>query len=378
MKLNYVGVFAIMVSCTIALTSCTPEMTKTANNEYKLMNISLTDKLLTSDYSATITGRQSVEIRPQISGVLTQVNVNEGAAVKKGETLFVIDQAPYKAALQTALANVESAKASVATAQLTKDSKQELFNQNVVSTFDLQTAQNALLVAQATLLQAQAQELIARTNLDYTVIKSPVNGVAGMSDYRVGVLVSPSIATPLLTVSDDSQMHVYFSMTEKQLLSLARNNGQFIGAIDSMPAIQLRLVDGAMYDQSGKIDAISGIVDASTGAITIRATFPNTNKVLRSGGSGNAIFPYNRTNCIVIPQTATYEIQDKIFAYKVIDGKAVSSPITVFPINNGTQYIVESGLDAGDTIIAEGAGLVREGTPVTPMTQTAEQNQPTK
>lgn len=347
--------------CFAALGACKETAAPQADTTYKTLTVALSDKTLQSYYSATISGRQDVEIRPQVSGLITQVCIREGADVKKGEILFVIDQVPYRAALQTALANVENAEANVATAQLTADSKQELYNQNVVSGFDLQTAQNALRSQKAALAQAQAEEINARNNLSYTEVKSPSDGVAGMIPYRIGALVGPSVTTPLVTISDDEEMYVYFSMTENQVLALSRQNGSLKNAMQAMPEVQLQLSDGSLYPLSGKVDAISGIISSSTGAISLRAVFANPDRVLRSGGSGNIVFPYEKKNCIVIPQEATYEIQDKVYVYKVIDGKTKSTQITVFSVNDGQEYVVESGLQAGDVIIAEGAGLLKNG-----------------
>lgn len=233
-----------------------------------------------------------------------------------------------------------------------------------MSDFDLQTARNSLLQAEATLAQAKAEEVNARNNLSYTEVKSPVDGVSGMLPYRVGALVDASITTPLTTVSDDKEMYVYFSMTESQILSLIRQYKTLDEALKQMPEVELKLSDGLTYAHKGRIDAISGTIDTSTGAVSLRATFPNPGHMLRNGGSGTVIFPYVKENVLIIPQEATYEIQDKIFVYKVVDGKATSSQVTVFPINDGKEYIVEDGIKEGDTIIAEGAGLVQEGTAV--------------
>ena len=344
--------------------SCQKQQKQQTGSSYKTMRVGLSNKTLYTNFSATIQGKQDVEVYPQISGLITQVCVNEGATVKKGQTLFVIDQVPYKAALKTAEANVETAEASVATAQMTVDSKEELYKENVVSKFDLQTARNSLRSAKATLAQARAELLNARNNLSYTEIKSPVDGTASMSSYRIGDLVSSSMSSPMISVSDNKDMYVYFSMTEKQVLTLSRNNSSLNDALKSMPEVQLILSDGSEYQEKGRIDAISGIVDTSTGAVTVRAVFANPKHILRSGGTGNILFPYNKTNCIVIPQTATYELQDKVFAYKVVNGKTKSTQIKVFDINNGKEYIVESGLKRGDIIIAEGAGLLRDGVSV--------------
>lgn len=328
------------------------------------MEVTRGTRTLSQSYTAVINGRQSVEIRPQVSGTITQVCIAEGAKVKKGQTLVIIDQVPYKAALETVVANVKSAEASVGTARLTANSKEQLFKEKVVSDFDLQTARNSLLQAEATLAQAKAEEVNARNNLSYTEVKSPVDGVSGMLPYRVGALVDASITTPLTTVSDDEEMYVYFSMTESQILSLISQYKTLDEALKQMPEVELKLSDGLTYAHKGRIDAISGTIDTSTGAVSLRATFPNPEHMLRNGGSGTVIFPYVKENVLIIPQEATYEIQDKIFVYKVVDGKATSSQVTVFPINDGKEYIVEDGIKEGDTIIAEGAGLVQEGTVV--------------
>lgn len=351
---------ACLILCCAAVSSCNETVQRGVASEYKTMEVALTDKSLTSSYTATITGRQCVEIRPQVSGVITKVCIEESASVRQGQALFVIDQVPYQAALQTALANVESAQAKLATAQLTLNSKQELYRESVVSDFDLQSAKNDFLMAQAALSQAKAQEVSARNDLSYTVVKSPVNGVTGMIAYRVGALVNSSIATPLVSVSDDKEVYVYFSMTENQMLSMSRKGGGLVGTSN----VGLRLSDGMMYDQSGTIDAVSGLIDSSTGAVSVRATFPNAAKVLRSGGSGSVVIPYDIKGCIVIPQAATYELQDKVFAYRVVEGKAMSTPIAVFGINDGKEYVVESGLGVGDVIVAEGAGLLQDGVEV--------------
>ena len=350
------------IGCLLLATSCSNTPHTAETGRYNTMTMTAESRTLNQNYTAVITGRQCVEIRPQVSGTITEVCIEEGAKVTKGQTLFIIDQVPYKAALQTAVANVKSAEAAVATARMTASSKEELFNEHIVSAFDLQTARNQLLEAEAALEQAQAAEISARNDLSYTEVKSPVNGVASMIPYRVGALVDASITTPLATVSDDGEMYVYFSMTENQVLSLIRENGTLEEAMKQMPEVELRLSDGLMYAHKGKIDAMSGTIDTGTGSVSLRATFPNPERMLRNGGSGTVVFPYQMDNVLVVPQKATYEIQDKIFVYRVTDGKATSTPVTVFPVDNGKEYIIEQGLKAGDVIVAEGAGLLQEGT----------------
>ena len=355
---------AALVAYCMAAVACGQAPTAMGPGEYAVMTVATTDREIPSNYSATIRGRQDIAIYPQVSGTISELCVNEGQQVSKGQTLFIIDQVPYKAALKTAEANVESAKAGVATAQLTYDSKKELFAKNVVSQYDLSTANNTLLTAKAQLAQADAQRVNAANNLSYTVVKAPANGVVGTLPYRVGALVSASIPQPLTTVSDNSEMYVYFSMNENQLLNLTRRYGSIAETLKSMPAVQLQLSDGSIYDQAGRVESISGVIDPSTGSVSLRAAFPNPNGLLHSGGTGNVILPSIYKDCIAVPQAATFELQDKVYVYKVMDGKAVSSIIDVEKISNGREYIVRTGLVPGDVIVAEGVGLLREGTPI--------------
>jgi len=344
--------------CGVTLVACGQAPTVQTSSEYEVMRITTSDKELQTTYSASIRGRQ--DIYPQVSGFLTKLCVEEGQAVRKGQVLFIIDQVPYRAALQTAEANVEAARASVATAQLTYDSKKELFAQNVISEFDLQTSYNNLLTAKAQLAQTEAQRVSAANNLSYTEVKSPADGVVGTLPYRVGALVSASLPKPLTTVSDNSDMYVYFSMTENQLLDMTRRYGSRSKALEEMPAIELILNDKSTYPSQGKIETISGVIDTSTGTVSLRAVFPNKEGLLQSGGAGNV----QKRNCIVVPQAATYEVQDKVFVFKVVDGKAQSAPVEVTRVNGGKEYIVDKGLNVGDVIVAEGVGLLREGTPI--------------
>lgn len=353
------------LGCMLLLTGCqnqTPQ--QGSSTDYPLLTLKPEDRQLSVKYSAVIEGKQDVEIRPQVSGTITEVCVEEGARVRKGQVLFVIDQVPYQAALKQAEASVATAEANEATAKLTLEGKESLYQDKVISDFELRTARNNYRSAQAALMQAQAELINARNNLSYTEVKSPVDGYAGMTSYRIGALVSSSMTDPLIRVSDNSQMYVYFSMSEKQVLSLTAQYGSLDSALLSFPPIQLQLNDGSIYPHTGKIDVISGLIDKTTGTVSLRALFDNQEKRLMSGGSANVLIPYQQQQCIVIPQGGTYEIQNKIFAYKVVDGKAVSTPIEIFEINDGKEYIVERGLQAGDVIVSEGAGLLKEGTVV--------------
>ena len=366
--------FAILTSLVVLATSCGEEKKETKKGDayYQIMEVSLSDRTLSTGYSAAISGVQTVEIRPQVSGMITEILIEEGESVRKGQILFVIDQTPYKAAHEIAVANVKSAEAGLATAQLIYDSNEKLFEQDVVSEFDLMTAQNDLTDAQARLALCKAEEVNASNNLSYTEVRSPVNGVASMIPYRVGALVSSSISQPLVTVSDDSQVYAYFSMAENQMLDMVQQYGSLNDAIRQMPEVELILSNGQKYEYNGKINAISGTISESTGSVSLRAVFNNRNHLLRNGGSGTIIIPVTMKDCMVIPQSATYELQDRIFVYKVIDGTASSTEITIAPQNNGVEYIVTSGLEVGDVIVAEGAGLIKEGAKILTRTEVAD------
>lgn len=332
----------------------------------KTMVVQAQDCVVEETYPASIRGRQDIAIMPQVAGTLTKLCVVEGERVRKGQVLFIIDQVPYRASLETAEANVEVAKSSVATAELVYQSKQKLYADNVISDFDLQTAQNSYLSAKAGLAQANAALVIARNNLNYTEVKSPSDGVVGTLPFRVGALVSPQMVTPLTTVSDNSVMYVYFSMTENQWLALARQYGSKDAALRNMPAVSLILNDGSEYTEQGKIETVSGVIDQATGTVSVRATFGNKNGLLTSGGAGNIVLGKPQKGALLIPRTATYEVQDKVFVYRVVDGKTVSTQVVVSRLNGGKEYIVESGLQAGDTIVTEGVALLKDGTKLTP------------
>lgn len=355
-----------ILACCLAAISCGHTEGVKASAEYAVLTVETTDRTIPSVYSASIRGRQDIEIYPQVSGTISRLCVTEGQRVEKGQTLFIIDQVPYKAALQTAEANVEAAKAGVATAELVYESKKELFAEEVISEFELSTARNNLLTAKAQLSQAEAQRVNAANNLSYTMVKSPSEGVVGVLPFRVGALVGPTIRQPLTTVSDNSEMYVYFSLSERRLLELTRSYGSIDKALKEMPEVSLQLNDGSLYADKGRIETISGVIDPRTGSVSLRATFPNKGGLLHSGGAGNVILPNAHDNCIVVPQDATFEIQDKRFVYRLKDGKATAALIEVEPVSDGREFIVRNGLTAGDVIVAEGVGLLREGTPITP------------
>ena len=324
---------------------------------------------LTSSYPATIKGKQDVEIRPQVSGFITKVCVDEGSMVRKGQVLFIIDPTQYEAAARSAKAAVATAEAAVSTQQITVDNKRALNKKNIISDYDLAMAENSLASAKAQLASAKAQLISAEQNLGFTNVKSPSDGIVNDIPYRLGSLVSPSIATPLTIVSDITEMYVYASLTEKELLELVRKDGSQSAAVETYPEVQLQLSDGSTYDQKGKIETISGVINANTGAVSIRATFPNSNHLLRSGGMGNLIIPYHMENALVVPQKATTEIQDKKFVFlQQPDNTVKMNEITILNIDNGQEYVVTSGLKQGDLIVIENVGTLKDGQTIKPTT----------
>lgn len=339
--------------------------------DYAVITVEATPATLNSSYPATIRGRQDVEIRPNVSGFITKLCVDEGAVVKKGQTLFLIDPVQFEAAVNVARATVNVAEANVSTAKLTAENKRELAKKNIISEYDLQMAENTLASQEAALAQARAQLINAEKNLSYTEVTSPSDGVVGTFPYRVGSLVSPSSATPLTIVSDISEMYVYFSMNEKQILDMIRQaDGSTSGVLSGLPEVELQLADGTIYPEKGKISTLSGVIDQTTGSASIRATFKNPGQLLRSGGSGNIMIPVENEAAIIIPQKATYELQDKKFVFVVTDSSTVvSTEIKVLPQTNGQQYVVSSGLKPGDRIVTEGVGTsVRNGMKINPIT----------
>jgi len=353
----------------VLLSSCggNKQQMQMPSANFETMEVSTKDVTMTTKYSATIRGRQDIDILPQVSGTLTKLCVTEGQKVSAGQTLFIIDQVPFQAALNTAQAALESAKAGLATAQLSYDSKKKLFDEKVISDFELQTAHNALLTAKAQISQCEAQVVNARNNLSYTVVKSPSNGVVGTLPYRQGALVAPSMQQPLTTVSDNNQMYVYFSINEAQLLNMTRESGSAEAAISAMPEVKLLLVDGSEYELAGKVESVSGVVDRSTGTVQVRAVFDNPKKLLHSGSTGTVVIPTTYKGKIVIPATATVQIQDKFKVYLVDkDNIAHEQLITTEPLSNGKEYVVKDGLKVGDVIVAEGAGMLKDGQDIKP------------
>lgn len=360
----------LMMTCLALLSSCNESKQSTGKvPEFAVISVATTTANLTNSYPATIKGKQDVEIRPMVSGFITQLHVDEGSVVHKGQVLFTIDPVQYQATVNSAQAAVATAKAAVNTQELTVNNKRELNKKNIISNYDLQMAENQLAQVKAQLAQAEAQLTNAKNNLSYTQVTSPSNGVVGSIPYRIGSLVSPSVAKPLTTVADISEMYAYFSMTERELLAQIRQGGSIREILQQMPDVQLQLIDGTLYPDSGRVETISGVIDQTTGSVTMRALFPNPNNILRSGSTGQVVFHNPLQNVIMIPQSATIEIQDKKFVFVVqSDNTLKNTEIKVFTLDDGKYYYVTSGLKAGDKIVLEGVQNLKDGQTISPIT----------
>jgi len=337
------------------------------DNEYPVEAVTTTSTSLQTSYPAIIHGIQDVEIRPKVSGFLTKIFVTEGQQVQAGQVLFVIDNETYQATVRQCQAAVNTAQSQVNTAKLTFDNTQQLHANHVVGDYELQTAQNSYESAKAQLAQAQASLASAKETLSFCYVKSPAKGVVGTLPYKVGNLVSGS--NVLTHVADISQMEVYFSMTEKDMLMLSKADGGMKGAVDAMPSVKLLLADGTEYSHEGRVVTASGVIDASTGSVQLKAHFDNPEGLLKSGGSGTIIIPKTESSAIIIPQSCVVEVQNKKFVYTLAEGNKVKyTEITVAPQHDGLNYIVTSGLNVGDKYVTNGVTKLTDLMEIVPIT----------
>ena len=359
--------FLVMAAASMILASCGGGGGRPTfgDNEYPVVTVGTQSSTTQTTYPATIKGVQDVQISPKVAGFITQINVKEGQTVSAGQVLFVIDNVTYQAQVRQAQASVNTAKASVNTAKLSFENSQKLHESGVIGDFELQSATNAYEQAKAGLAQAEASLSSAKEMLSYCYVKSPAAGVVGTLPYKVGALVSTG--NVLTTVSNNSSMEVYFSVTEKDALEMSKDAGGQKGAIEKFPAVKLRLADGSMYDLEGTVTKMSGVIDAATGSVQLIALFQNPQRVLKSGGSGAIVIPHNSSSAIIIPQSAVSEVQNKKFVYllgadnKVTGDKYVTNGITklsdgmeIVPITpeRYTQKIEEQAkaMTAGDIV----------------------------
>ncbi len=320
------------------------------------------------EYPASIEGTVNVEVRPQVSGSLDKVFIDEGAFVNAGQPIFKINEQPYRAALNNALASLHAAEAAQGNAQIEVDKLTPLVANKVVSDYQLKTAKVTFQVAKANIESAKANVATAQINLGYTLIKAPVSGYIGRLLKKQGSLVTPQDVEALTQLSDVHEVHVYFALGEKDFVSFKEQYaGNTIGdKLKHLPSVALLLADGSEYAKAGKIDVINGQFDKTTGTITVRATFANPQGLLRSGNTGKIRLSLPHPNTLIIPQSATIEMQDKIFVFALADSNKVKKlPITIEG-TSGENYLVKDGVKAGDQIVLSGIDKLQEGMVIAP------------
>lgn len=331
------------------------------DNEYPVVTVGTSQADMQSTYPASIKGIQDVEIRPKVQGFLVEIHVKEGQAVSAGQLLFVIDNVTAQAQVRQAQAAVNSAQQQVNTTKLTYDNAQKLHANNVIGDFELQTSKNNYESAQAQLSQAQASLAAAKEALTFCYVKSPANGVVGTLPYKKGALVSAS--NVLTDVANISSMDVYFSVTEKEAMIISQKG------LSSLPPVKLQLADGSIYGYDGVVSRMSGVVDDETGSVQLIASFPNPEKVLKSGATGKIIIPRRSNSVIIIPMSSVSEVQNKKFVYLLgKNNKVKYSEIVVDPQNDGMNYIVTEGLKTGDKYVTNGITKLTDGMEIVPIT----------
>lgn len=324
------------------------------------------------EYPASIEGTVNVEVRPQVNGALDKVFVDEGAFVSAGEPIFKINDQPYRAALNNALASQHAAEAAAANAQLEVDKLTPLVENKVVSDYQLKTARASYQVAKANIESAKANVSTAQINLGYTLIKAPVSGYIGRLLKKQGSLVAPADVEALTQLSDVHDVHVYFSLGEKDFVSFKE---QYAGAtlkdkLNHLPAVSLLLADNSEYATKGKIDMIDGQFDKNTGAITVRASFPNKQGLLRNGNTGKIRLSLVHNNALTVPESATVEMQDKVFVFTLADSNKVKKTAITIEGKDGDNYVIKDGLKAGDQIVLSGIDHLQEGAKIAPQKAT--------
>lgn len=364
--------FMLVAAVAATMASCGGNrggMPNFGDDEYPVVTVGTSASASEATYPATIKGVQDVEIRPKVAGFITRVNVKEGQTVGAGQVLFVIDNATYQAAVRQSQAAVNTAKTQMNTAKLAYENSQKLYEQNIIGDFELSSSKNQYETTRAAVAQAEAALASARETLSFCYVKSPASGVIGELPYDVGAMVSSASNPALTTVSNNSSMEVYFSMTEKDLLAMTKSSGTAQAAISALPTVKLQLADGTIYNHPGKVTKMSGVIDAATGSFQVIAAFQNPERLLKSGGSGVIIIPTDNAAAIVVPQSCVSEVQNKKFIYTVgKDNKVKYTEIKVAPQNDGNNYVVVEGLNIGDRYVTNGITKLTDGMEIKPIT----------
>ncbi|HEY0608121.1 MAG TPA: efflux RND transporter periplasmic adaptor subunit [Chitinophaga sp.] len=326
------------------------------------------------EFPASLEGKVNVEVRPQVTGYLEKIFVDEGAYVKAGQPLFKVDPRVYSEQLNSASSNQLAAQANVERAQVEVDRLAPLVAANVVSDVQMKTAKANLEAAKAAVAQAKASVGSAQINVGYTLVTAPVSGYIGRIPYKIGALVTNNDAQPLTLLSDVREIYAYFSMSEPDFIAFKNN---FAGntlqeKLKQAPPVELILADNTPFGQKGKIETVEGQFNKTTGAISFRATFPNADGILRTGNTGKVRLAQQVAAAITIPQEATFEIQDKVFVYTVGDSNKVASKPIIIAGKTANYYFISDGLKAGEKIVLSGTGTLKDGAVITPQPVSAD------
>jgi RND family efflux transporter MFP subunit len=368
---KYLILFALSVVAAAHLSSCSQvQGTQAAPPAQSLPVMALNAAPATTylEYSATVEGTTNVEIRPQVSGYLDKIYVEEGAYVMQGQPLFKINDRPYNEQLNNAQANITAAKANLEKAAIEVSRLQPLVDNHVISDVQLKAAQAAYDAAKAEVNQMQAASNNAGINLGYTLIKAPVSGYIGRIPFKTGSLVGKGETSPLTVLSDVKEVYTYFSMSESDFLRFtSQSAGKTITEkIHSLPAVELQLADKSIYASKGRVELMEGQFDKTMGTISFRAVFPNAEGMLRTGSTGRIRIPQDNSGALPVPQSATFEMQDKVLVFTVGDSNKVSSqPLHIIGKTTG-WYLVDKGVHAGDKIVYAGMDRLQDGAVISP------------
>ncbi|QRR00083.1 efflux RND transporter periplasmic adaptor subunit [Dyadobacter sandarakinus] len=369
-----ITVFLLLSALAAGIYSCGPSTANTTATgqppAQSLPVLTVTDQQVTAyrEFTASVEGSRDIEIRPQVDGYLDRISVDEGAYVRKGQVLFHIDPRPYQERLNTAKATLASAQAALESAQINVDKLTPLVANNVVSDVQLKSAKASYNAAVANVSSAQAAVDAAKIDIGYTAIKAPADGYIGTIPFKTGSLVGKGTMEALTILSETKDIHVYFSMSELDFLDFKK---QFAGntieqKIREIPSVELVLADNSVYPQKGKVEIVDGQFDKTMGAIKLRATFPNANGLLRSGNTGRIRIPRELAKSVLIPQEATFEVQDKVFVYALLDSNKVEGrPVTISD-RSGRYYLISNGLKPGEKIVYNGLDRLRDGMAINP------------